>query len=75
MAKSRPHDMMSLILADNVFGKDYVDVVRQTGGLAHDDAKSATVSYTAHVIRGVTVGLGYTTTRPRSPTRRRPATP
>ena len=58
LISSRPHDMISLILADNVFGKDYVDAVRQTGGLAHDDAKSATVSYSAHVIRGVTVGLG-----------------
>ena len=58
LINSRPHDMISLILADNVFGKDYVDAVRQTGGLAHDDAKSATVSYTARIIRGVTMGLG-----------------
>jgi porin len=41
-----------------VFGQDYVNQVRATGALAHDSAKSATVSYTAHVIRGVTVGLG-----------------
>jgi porin len=58
LIKSRPHDMMSLILADNVFGHDYVDQTRLTGNLAHGSAKSATVSYTANVIRGVTVGLG-----------------
>ncbi len=62
LLKSRPHDMMSLILANNVFSGDYVDNVRSSGGLAHGDAQSATVSYTAHVIRGITLGfgLGYT---------------
>ena len=58
VVKSRPRDMMSLIVSDNVFGSDYVEQTRRTGSLAHGDAKSATASYTAHVIRGLTLGFG-----------------
>lgn len=62
LLKSRPHDMISLILADNVFSGDYVNNERALDQLAHSDAKSATVSYTAHIRQGVTfgVGVGYT---------------
>ncbi|WP_165954459.1 hypothetical protein [Sphingomonas sp. AAP5] len=38
MFANRPHDMISVILAENVFGKDYVSAVRRSGGLAHGDA-------------------------------------
>ncbi len=55
---SRPHDMISLILAQNIFSPDYVENVLKLGGLAHSESRSATVSYTLHAARGLTFGFG-----------------
>jgi porin len=59
---SRPGDMLSLVVARNVFSRYLVDAALQGGQLAHDGSLSITAAYTAPIAPGVRagIGLGYT---------------
>jgi porin len=67
LMKSRPRDMISLIFDDNVFSGDYVTQARNAGEMAHNSAQTASVSYTAHVDRGVSLGFGVSYTNHPTP--------
>jgi porin len=55
---SRPGDMLSLVIARNVFSHYLVDAALQQGQLAHDGSLSITAAYTAPVAPGIRVGIG-----------------
>lgn len=57
----RPTDLVSAVFSDTVFSNYLVAAARHAGALAHADAKSYTVSYSAHVFPGVYLngGLAY----------------
>jgi porin len=59
---SRPKDMLSLVVTDNVFSGDLVAATRRSGATVHSDSISATLAYTASLRPGIVagVGLGYT---------------
>ena len=55
---SRPRDMLSLVVSQNVFSHYLVDAALQQGQLAHDDSLSITASYIASIAPGIRVGIG-----------------
>ncbi len=54
----RPTDLVSAVFDDTVFSNYLVAAARHAGALAHADAKSYTVSYSAHVLPGVYLNAG-----------------
>ncbi|WP_354259116.1 carbohydrate porin [Bradyrhizobium sp. F1.13.3] len=61
LLNSRPDDMISLVLTDTVFSKYLVEQALLNNKLAHTDSKAITLSYSAHLARGVygSLGLSY----------------
>jgi porin len=59
---SRPSDMLSLVVSQNIFSHYLVDTTLQKGKLAHDGSLSITAAYTAAIAPGIRIGfgLGYT---------------
>ena len=59
---SRPSDMLSLVISQNVFSHYLVDAALQKGQLAHDGSLSITGAYNAPIAPGIRagIGLGYT---------------
>jgi porin len=55
---SRPRDMLSLVVSQNVFSHYLVDIALQQGQLAHDDSLSVTASYIASIAPGIRIGIG-----------------
>jgi porin len=55
---SRPRDMLSLVVSQNVFSHYLVDTALQQGQLAHDDSLSVTASYIASIAPGIRIGIG-----------------
>lgn len=55
---SRPTDMMSLVITDNVFSKYLIDAARESGEMAHRDSNAITLSYNAHLAKGIYGGIG-----------------
>jgi porin len=62
LADSRPRDMVSLVVTENVFSSYLVDASRVSGASVRSDSLSATLAYTAYLRPGIVVGvgLGYT---------------
>ncbi|MFL9898000.1 carbohydrate porin [Paraburkholderia fungorum] len=58
LIESRPSDVVSVVVTDNVFSKDLVEQAVDAGKMAHRDSKAVTLSYNAHLSRGVYVGIG-----------------
>ncbi len=54
----RPSDLLSAVFDDTIFSSYLVSTARHAGVLAHSDAKSYTVSYSAHVFPGVYLNEG-----------------
>ena len=59
---SRPGDMLSLVISQNVFSHYLVDAALQQGQLAHARSLSTTAAYNAPIAPGISagIGLGYT---------------
>jgi porin len=55
---SRPSDMLSLVVSQNIFSRYLVDTTLQKGKLAHDGSLSITAAYTAAIAPGIRVGIG-----------------
>jgi len=58
LMESRPTDMVSLVATDNIFSKYLVDSAINAGEMAHRDSKAVTLSYNAHLSRGIYAGIG-----------------
>ena len=59
---SRPRDVLSLVIAQNVFSHYLVDAALQQGQLAHSGSLSITAAYSGPIAPGIRagIGLGYT---------------
>ena len=59
---SRPRDLLSLVIARNVFSHYQVEDALQSGQLAHSGSLSITVAYSGPIAPGIRagIGLGYT---------------
>ena len=55
---SRPRDMLSLVVSQNVFSHYLVDAALQKGQLAHDGSLSITAAYSAAIAPGIRIGIG-----------------
>ncbi len=54
----RPFDLASLVFNENVFSGDAIHVAQSRGQHTHNDARSYTASYSAHVYPGVNLNFG-----------------
>jgi porin len=59
---SRPRDLLSLVIARNVFSDDLVDAASQRGQLTDSESLSITAAYSGPIAPGIRagIGLGYT---------------
>ena len=59
---SRPRDLLSLVIARNVFSHYLVDAALQRGQLADSESLSITAAYSGPIAPGIRagIGLGYT---------------
>lgn len=58
LLNSRPDDMISLVLTDTVFSKYLVEQAWRSNKLAHSGSKAITLSYSAHVAKGIYASFG-----------------
>jgi porin len=58
---SRPQDMLSLVVTNTTWSRYAIDASLQRGSLTHSDSTAVTLSYSAHLFRGVyaSLGIGY----------------
>jgi porin len=55
---SRPSDMLSVVVSQNVFSRYLVDTALEGGQLAHTGNLSITAAYNASIAPGIRVGIG-----------------
>jgi len=54
----RPDDMVAFVFADNVFSRYLIREDALAGNSVHSSAQTETISYSAHVFRGVNINFG-----------------